>query len=123
MFVDGGYYHIVPADIDPGGGFCVTLDRDFAGETNMSCMLYLRKKIQKKNKHGMASFRTKIASVGLKNNNVVVEESTKYDPPRVAALAPSKVRGILRAYRNLGLWRRMRGHVTYLGGSSGTPTV
>lgn len=46
MFVDGGCYSIVPADIDPGGGFCVSLDRDFAGETNMASMLYVRKKMK-----------------------------------------------------------------------------
>ncbi|CAM9631154.1 unnamed protein product, partial [Hapterophycus canaliculatus] len=41
--VGGGFYRIVPADIDPGGGFCISLDRDYAGDTNMACMLYLRK--------------------------------------------------------------------------------
>ena len=46
VFVDGGCYSIVPADIDPGGGFCVSLDRDFAGETNMASMLYVRKKMK-----------------------------------------------------------------------------
>lgn len=120
--MDGGYYCVVPADIDPGGGFCVTLDRDFAGETNMSCMLYLRKKMQKKiqkeNKQGIAPFRTKIAAAGQKNSNnnnvVVVAESRKDNPPRVAALAPIKVRELLGgAHRNLGLeW--LGGHVTYL---------
>lgn len=42
VFVGGEQYCIVPVDIEPGGGFCVTLDRDFEGETNMACMLYLR---------------------------------------------------------------------------------
>eukprot|EP00752_Nemacystus_decipiens_P007290 g6523.t1 len=46
VFVDGGCYSVVPADIDPGGGFCVSLDRDFAGETNMASMLYVRKKMK-----------------------------------------------------------------------------
>lgn len=41
--VGGGFYRVVPADIDPGGGFCVSLDRDYGGDTNMACMLYLRK--------------------------------------------------------------------------------
>lgn len=45
IFVDGGQYRVVPADIGPGGGFCVSLDRDFEGETNMACMLYLRQKM------------------------------------------------------------------------------
>lgn len=44
VFLDGRRYCIVPADIDSGGGFCVSLGRDFEGETNMACMLYLRKK-------------------------------------------------------------------------------
>lgn len=44
VFVDGQQYSIVPADIDPGGGFCVTLNRDFQGETNMASMLYLQKR-------------------------------------------------------------------------------
>lgn len=48
MWVDGGRYHIVPAELDPGGGFCVTLDRDFEGETNMSSMLYLRRVVNKR---------------------------------------------------------------------------
>lgn len=42
--VDGGRYSVVPADLEPGGGFCVSLDRDFVGETNMASMLYVRKK-------------------------------------------------------------------------------
>lgn len=42
--VDGGRYFVVPADLEPGGGFCVSLDRDFVGETNMESMLYVRKK-------------------------------------------------------------------------------
>ncbi|CAM9218109.1 unnamed protein product [Sphacelaria rigidula] len=44
VFVGGGQYSVVPADIEPGGGFCVTLNRDFEGETNMACMLYMRKR-------------------------------------------------------------------------------
>lgn len=44
VFLGGDEYCIVPADIDPGGGFCVTLNRDFEGESNMACMLYLRRK-------------------------------------------------------------------------------
>ena len=42
--MDGGRYSVVPADLEPGGGFCVSLDRDFVGETNMSSMLYVRRK-------------------------------------------------------------------------------
>lgn len=44
VFLGGEEYCIVPADINPGGGFCVTLNRDFEGESNMACMLYLRRK-------------------------------------------------------------------------------
>lgn len=43
--MDGGRYAVVPADIEPGGGFCVSLDRDFVGETNMASMLYVRKRL------------------------------------------------------------------------------
>ncbi|CAM9916221.1 unnamed protein product [Scytosiphon promiscuus] len=50
VYVGGSFYKIVPADIDPGGGFCISLDRDYAGDTNMACMLYLRKQRKKKDK-------------------------------------------------------------------------
>lgn len=52
--VGGGFYRIVPADIDPGGGFCVSLDRDYAGDTNMACMLYLRKQRKGRDKRDAA---------------------------------------------------------------------
>lgn len=42
--MDGGRYSVVPADFQLGGGFCVSLDRDFAGDTNMASMLYVRNK-------------------------------------------------------------------------------
>ena len=42
--MDGASYQIVPANKDPSGGFCVRVNRDIEGESNMACMLYLRRK-------------------------------------------------------------------------------
>lgn len=90
MCIDGGFYSVVPADIDPGGGFCVSLDRDFAGETNMECMLYLRKKARK-NKGATATTHAKDSATGQTGRVAALDESGKKEAPCVAALAPSKV--------------------------------
>ncbi|CAM9248345.1 unnamed protein product [Ectocarpus fasciculatus] len=88
--IDGGFYSVVPADIDPGGGFCVSLDRDFAGETNMECMLYLRKKARKR-KGMTATTHAKDSATGQTGRVAALDSSGKKEAPCVAALAPSKV--------------------------------
>ncbi|CAM9624322.1 unnamed protein product [Ectocarpus sp. 12 AP-2014] len=88
--IDGGFYSVVPADLDPGGGFCVSLDRDFAGETNMACMLYLRKKSRKK-KVMTTTTHVKDSATGQTGRVAALGESGKMEAPCTAALAPSKV--------------------------------
>lgn len=88
--VDGSCYSVVPADIDPGGGFCVSLDRDFAGETNMACMLYFRKKTKGGGKRAtVLKPKTDIAGHTDKVVTAVGEEA---ETPLVDALAMRKVR-------------------------------
>lgn len=97
VFVDGGCYSVVPADIDPGGGFCVSLDRDFAGETNMACMLYIRKKMKGGAKKAHAC-HAKTSSAGHKNA-VVSEGAQEPEIPCVDALARRKVGGCTKEFR------------------------
>ena len=104
VFVDGGCYSVVPADIDPGGGFCVSLDRDFAGETNMSCMLYIRKKMRKAKRDEPEILRVNRGFRGQKGRIVraaagagagaATAAQDADDTPHAAAYALSKVRVI-----------------------------
>lgn len=88
VFVDGGCYSVVPADIDPGGGFCVSLDRDFAGETNMASMLYVRKKTKGGRKRA-AFLHAKTGTAARHMNNAVsaaAAEEAEPDNPCVDTL-------------------------------------
>ncbi len=94
----GGCYSVVPADIDPGGGFCVSLDRDFAGETNMSSMLYLRKKPRKERMNKSGILRANCSGFRGPTNRIVPAAAGEAvvaadtDTLHAAAFAPSKVR-------------------------------
>lgn len=95
--MDGGCYSVVPADIDPGGGFCVSLDRDFAGETNMSSMLYLRKKPRKERMNKSGILRVSSGSHGQTNRITAAAArgaaaAAGTNTPHAAAFASSKVR-------------------------------
>jgi len=98
VFVDGGCYSVVPADIDPGGGFCISLDRDFAGETNMSSMLYLRKKPRKEKIKKPGIMRVNSSGLlGPANRTVPAAAgeaaaAADTDTPHAPEFAPSKVR-------------------------------
>lgn len=91
VFIDGGRYCVVPAEIEAGGGFCVSLDRDFEGETNMACMLYLRKKGTVRVAAAgnvVAAAGAAVVVAGKANTREEAEETGR-------VLPPSKVRGNL----------------------------
>lgn len=117
--MDGGQYSVVPADLEPGGGFCVSLDRDFVGETNMSSMLYVRKRGGAQ-VNGDVGKEGPAAGVGEEDDDGEEEgkeEGVKEEP---IALLPSKV-SLQRALESYSVHRQVEASVPSLGLSSCLP--